>query len=137
MDKLFTVRLGKAGSFYIVLEAFYDKVTTPADDEGMSEAEVKNYDQGYWSYVDVKVSVRLFGTDLGNAWLGGMQYGSGEGWQISETDLANEVLTDHSWLIDEAIAEGQRQWDLMREAEFGEFVTDVAVGRYANGDLVK
>jgi hypothetical protein len=135
--KLFTAKLGKVGSFYVVLDAYYDTDMTPADDDGMSDADLRAYKRDRWTYVYVKVSARLFGTDLGSAYLGGLQYGAGDGWSVWEADIANEVLDGHSWLVDEAVKDAKQEWELIRNAEFGEFEREVAVGKFSTGELVQ
>jgi hypothetical protein len=125
--RVFEAKLGKAGSFYVVLEAFYDEHCDPREWDGTSEEYLEAWRDGSVSFLSLKVSARLFGTDLGEAWLSGVEYGSFENWSAWDDDIAREVLTEHSWMIDEALADAKREWEMIRNSEFGEFAEEVAV----------
>jgi hypothetical protein len=138
MNKLFTARLGQAGSFYVMLEAFDDVDSNPNDELGMSVEDIRAFEYGYWRYALLKVVIRYYGTELGrSSYVGYVPYGEGDDWKRTEEDICCEVLSEHSWMIDEAITEAKRQWEIICKGDFDDFVESVAIGRYSDGGLVK
>lgn len=122
LEKVFQARLGKAGSFYVVLTAYYDWHTNPRDWDGMDEDYFTAYERGDISFLTLKVSCVYFGTELGEAWLGGVEYGTYKDWHAGEDEIAQEVIGGHSWMIEDAINEAKTELEQMKTLEIGNFL---------------
>ena len=136
-DKVFQAKLGKAGDFYITLTAYLDHNTNPNEWDGNSDEYIKAYRSGLLTFVSVKVACVQFGVELGSAWLSGVEYGSVGNYNHYEAEVCEEVLSQHSWLIDEAVAEAKLAVHRLQNSWWNEFSRDVAIGKYSTGELVK
>jgi hypothetical protein len=121
-EMVFQERLGKAGSFSVVLTAYYDWHTTPADWDGTTEDYLNAWRRGDISFLNLKVSCVYFGTELGEAWLGGVEYGSYKDWKATEADIAQQVINEHSWMIEDAVNEAKTEFEQMKTLEIADFV---------------
>lgn len=121
-EAVFEKRLGKAGNFFVVLTATYDYHSNPADWDSSDEAYLQAYYRGDISFLNLKVSCRYFGIELGEAWLGGVEYGSYGDWTAYEDEIAKFVVDENSWMIDEALEDAKRVFTDLKNLSLGEFV---------------
>jgi hypothetical protein len=120
-EVVFEIRLGMAGDFYVVLTAFYDWHSNPADWDSSDEAYLEAYRRGDISFLTLKVSCRYFGTELGESWLGGVEYGSYGDWVAGEDEIAKYVIDENSWMIDEAVSEAEQELNILRGKTISSF----------------
>ena len=121
-EAVFQQRLGKAGDFNIVLTATYDWHSNPNDWDSNSEEYLRAYERGDITFLDCKVSCVWFGIELGESWLGGVEFGGyGDTW-TTEDDVAEYIANDNSWMIDEAIEQAEEWMKSVRNLKTGEFV---------------
>ena len=121
-ETVFETRLGKAGDFYVVLTAFYDWHSNPAEWDSSDDAYLEAWRRGDISFLNLKVSCRYFGVELGEAWLGGVEYGSYGDWSAYEDEIAKFVIDEHSWMIDETLQDALRDLTDLKNLSLGEFV---------------
>lgn len=121
-EAVFETRLGKAGNFNVVLTAFYDDYTNPAEWDSTDEAYLEAYGRGDISFLDLKVSCRWFGTELGEAWFGGVEYGGYGDWYAGEDEIARYVIDENSWMIDEAVTQAKSWFESLKVLTIDDFV---------------
>lgn len=121
-EQVFQKRLGKSGDFNIVLTAFYDWESNPNDWDGMSEDYLQAYERGEITLLMCKVSCVWFGVELGESWLGCVEYGGFGDIYSTEDDVAEYIANDNSWMIDEAVKEAEQWMSSVRNLKLGEFV---------------
>ena len=112
-----TVELPSRDGFDLRLELLPDYDCKPVDDEGLTPWQVAAWREDRWGYVVRHVIASKAGIDLGDAYLGGTEYGefpcTTEDDALIETssiygeDLAKDTRDFCAFLIEEAIAEAE------------------------------
>ena len=121
-EVVFETRLGKAGDFNVVLTAYYDYQCDPTEWDSSDEAYLEAYYRGEISFLNLRVSCRWFGVELGEAWLGGVEYGGYGDWHAGEDEIARYVIDENSWMIDDAVSEAEQWMSSVRNLKISEFV---------------